>query len=110
MLSLRVSDANKQLLLTNQNFLPHLVSGLLFDATTAPVLLRADFEPIKASVQRDYAECLQQVRNLLRKRFLRISTGTIIDLHIHGGGGVVLVYGSSRCSSQGGGPCSKTRV
>lgn len=69
MLSLCVSDANKQLLLTNQNFLPHLVSGLLFDATTAPVLLRADFEPIKASVQRDYAECLQQVRIFYGKGF-----------------------------------------
>lgn len=66
LLSLCISDANKPLLLTNRNFLPHLVHGLLLE----PKHHRSkavhpgdptDFESVKAAIQRDYSECLQQL-------------------------------------------------
>eukprot|EP01043_Picozoa_sp_COSAG02_P051086 COSAG02_NODE_5334_length_4430_cov_2.102517_1_plen_616_part_00 len=58
LLNVCVSDTNKLLLLNNETFLPHVVDGLLLD----PAHPRADTpEPVKQVVQRDYAECLQQL-------------------------------------------------
>jgi hypothetical protein len=61
MLSLCISDAHKQQLLNNPQFLPHLVAGLLFDVQTASVMARPDFDGVKGAVQLLYAECLQQL-------------------------------------------------
>jgi hypothetical protein len=58
MLKLCISDAAKQMLLNNRDFIPHLLSGLLLD----PECARKDTaEEIKAVVQRDFAECIQQI-------------------------------------------------
>ena len=59
LLSLCISDAAKQLLLSsNAGFIPHLIDGLLLD----PEHPRKGFaEPVKAAVQRDFAECILQI-------------------------------------------------
>jgi hypothetical protein len=58
MLSLCISDFAKKMLLNNSGFIPHLVSGLLLD----PDHPRKDTpQATKAIVQRDFAECIQQL-------------------------------------------------
>jgi hypothetical protein len=58
MLHFCISDTNKQMLLNNSKFIPHLVHALLL----SPEHARKDTpEEIKAAVQRDFAECIQQV-------------------------------------------------
>jgi len=63
MLNLCISDGCKQMLLDNREFIPHLVSGLFLD----PELPRNGDPPtgapeaIKSVVQRDFAECIQQI-------------------------------------------------
>eukprot|EP01047_Picozoa_sp_COSAG01_P070812 COSAG01_NODE_10832_length_2072_cov_1.223517_2_plen_169_part_00 len=63
LLSLAVSDRNKRLLLDNEDFVPHLLDGLLMDPHHPQSLPASatDWEAVKAPVQRDYAECLQQL-------------------------------------------------
>eukprot|EP01052_Picozoa_sp_SAG31_P036695 SAG31_NODE_4619_length_3091_cov_2.016711_2_plen_133_part_00 len=61
--------------LQNADFVPHLLEGLLLLGDQEPRAQdgRTDFESVKARVQRDYAECLQQLalfepgREALRK-------------------------------------------
>ena len=58
LLSLCISDAAKHLLLGNAGFIPHLIDGLMLD----PEHPRKDTgEAIKTAVQRDFAECVQQI-------------------------------------------------
>ena len=58
LLSLCISDTAKQMLLNNAGFIPHLIDGLMLD----PEHPRKDTdETIKTAVQRDFAECLQQI-------------------------------------------------
>jgi hypothetical protein len=58
LLSLCISDAAKQMLLNNDGFIPHMIDGLMLD----PEHPRKDTdEAIKTAVQRDFAECLQQI-------------------------------------------------
>ena len=58
MLNLCISDAAKQMLLKNQRFIPHLVDGLLLN----PEHARKDTDQsIKAVIQRDFAESIQQM-------------------------------------------------
>jgi len=58
LLSLCISDAAKQMLLNNAGFTPHLIDGLMLD----PEHPRKDTdEAIKTAVQRDFAECVQQI-------------------------------------------------
>jgi hypothetical protein len=58
LLSLCISDVAKQMLLSNNGFIPHLLDGLMLD----PEHPRKDFdETIKTAVQRDFAECVQQI-------------------------------------------------
>jgi hypothetical protein len=58
LLSLCVSDVAKQMLLNNAGFIPHLIDGLMLD----PEHPRKDTDgAIKTAVQRDFAECLQQI-------------------------------------------------
>ena len=58
MLSLCISDAAKHMLLNNADFIPHLIDGLLLDSEHP----RKDAdEAIKTAVQRDFAECVQQI-------------------------------------------------
>jgi hypothetical protein len=58
MLSLCISDTAKQMLLNHSSFTSHLVNGLLLD----PAHARKDSdEAVKAAVQRDFAECIQQI-------------------------------------------------
>ena len=58
LLSLCISDAAKQMLLNNAGFIPHLIDGLMLD----PEHPRKDtVETIKTVVQRDFAECVQQI-------------------------------------------------
>lgn len=58
LLSLCISDVAKHLLLTNSGFIPHLIDGLMLD----PEHPRKDTdEEIKTAVQRDFAECIQQI-------------------------------------------------
>jgi hypothetical protein len=60
MLHFCISDTNKQMLLNNKGFIPHLVHALLLEGS--PEHARKDTpEEIKAAVQRDFAECIQQV-------------------------------------------------
>ena len=62
-LNLCISDSAKQMLLDNSGFIPHLVDGLLLD----PEHKRNGAPPVgapqhtKAVVQRDFAECIQQL-------------------------------------------------
>ena len=66
-LSLCISDSNKELLLRSDfdnsgklALIPHLITGLWLDADRPP---RPDVHhDVKAAVQRDYAECLLQAR------------------------------------------------
>lgn len=58
LLNLCVSDTTKPVLLNNPIFIPALLDGLLLD----PDHPRKDVdEQIKVAVQRDYAECIQQI-------------------------------------------------
>ena len=58
LLSLCISDNAKQMLLNNSSFIPHLIDGLMLD----PEHPRKDTdEAVKVAVQRDFAECLQQI-------------------------------------------------
>ena len=59
LLSLCISDAAKQMLLNdNAGFIPHMIDGLMLD----PEHPRKDTdEAIKTVVQRDFAECVQQI-------------------------------------------------
>ena len=58
LLSLCISDAAKQMLLNNAGFVPHMIDGLMLD----PEHPRKDTdEAIKTAVQRDFAECIQQI-------------------------------------------------
>ena len=58
LLSLCISDEVKQMLLSNSGFIPHLIDGLLLD----PEHPRKDCdEAVKTVVQRDFAECIQQI-------------------------------------------------
>ena len=49
--------------LQNADFVPHLLEGLLLLGDQEPRAQdgRTDFDGVKARVQRDYAECLQQL-------------------------------------------------
>ena len=58
LLSLCISDAAKRMLLNNDGFIPHLIDGLLLDPEHKRQT--AD-EAVKAVVQRDFTECLQQI-------------------------------------------------
>jgi len=58
LLSLCISDTAKQMLLNNAGFIPHLIDGLLLD----PEHPRKDTnDAVKTAVQRDFAECIQQI-------------------------------------------------
>ena len=58
LLSLCISDAAKHMLLSNAGFIPHLIDGLLLDHEHP----RKDTdEAVKTIVQRDFAECVQQI-------------------------------------------------
>ena len=62
-LNLCISDATKRMLLNNAGFIPHLIDGLLLDPEHArnsdpPV---GAPQAIRAVVQRDFAECIQQL-------------------------------------------------
>lgn len=58
MLNLCISDCSKQMLLNNRGFIPHLVDGLLLN----PEHPRKDTDQgIKAVIQRDFAESIQQI-------------------------------------------------
>lgn len=63
LLALCISDSHKKLLLTNPNAVTHLVYGLMLDPAHHRTGERdpTNFEGIKTAVQRDYAECLQQL-------------------------------------------------
>ena len=57
-LNLCVSDAGKEMLLNSTGFIPHLIHALLLD----PEHPRKDTEQaVKSVVQRDIAECIQQL-------------------------------------------------
>jgi hypothetical protein len=58
MLSFCISDAAKQMLLNNHKFIPHLLSGLMLDPKHAR---KETDEQIKSAVQKDFAECIQQI-------------------------------------------------
>ena len=58
LLSLCISDAAKLMLIGNSGLAPHLIDGLLLD----PEHPRKDTDQtIKAAIQRDFAECIQQI-------------------------------------------------
>jgi DNA-directed RNA polymerase specialized sigma24 family protein len=58
LLSLCINDVAKQMLLSNTGFIPLLIDGLLLD----PDHPRKDTDDaIKTAVQRDFAECIQQI-------------------------------------------------
>ena len=58
MLNLCISDSAKPMLLGSSECIPHLLDGLLLD----PEHPRKDTdEQIKSAVQRDFAECIQQL-------------------------------------------------
>ena len=58
MLNLCISDSAKPMLLESSECIPHLLDGLLLD----PEHPRKDTdEQIKSAVQRDFAECIQQL-------------------------------------------------
>ena len=58
LLSLCISDVAKQMLLSNDGFIPHLLDGLMLDLEHP----RKDTDvTIKTAVQRDFAECVQQI-------------------------------------------------
>ena len=58
MLSFCISDTAKHMLLSHSGLIPHLMDGLLLD----PEHPRKDTaHAIKTIVQRDYAECIQQI-------------------------------------------------
>ena len=58
MLSFCISDTVKQMLLNHSDFIPHLLDGLLLQ----PEHPRQGSDPVvKAAVQRDFAECIQQI-------------------------------------------------
>jgi len=58
LLNLCISDVAKQMLLNNTGFISLLIDGLLLD----PEHPRRDTdEAVKAAVQRDFAECVQQI-------------------------------------------------
>jgi len=58
MLNLCISDAAKPMLLGSSECIPHLLDGLMLD----PEHPRKDAdEQIKSAVQRDFAECIQQL-------------------------------------------------
>ena len=63
LLALCISDTHKTLLLANPAVVTHLVHGLMLDPAYHRTGERdtTDFAGIKAAVQRDYAECLQQL-------------------------------------------------
>ena len=56
-LSLCISDAHKELLLSNPGFISHCIDGLLLSVEVRPELS----QPVRASVQRNYAEVFQQL-------------------------------------------------
>ena len=56
--NLCISDVFKQLLLNNPTFIPLLIDGLLLDPEHPH---KASGEDVKAVVQRDFAECIQQL-------------------------------------------------
>ena len=58
LLSLCISDTAKQLLLSNESFIPHVIDGLMLDPEHPRK--EAD-EAVKTAVQRDFAECIQQM-------------------------------------------------
>jgi hypothetical protein len=58
MLNLCISDVAKQMLISNAGFIPHLVDGLLLNPEHPR---NGSDEAIKAIVQRDFAECIQQL-------------------------------------------------
>jgi hypothetical protein len=58
LLNVSISDRGKRLLLETSGFIPHLISGLLLDEDHP----RKDTDQeVKAAVQRDFAECIQQI-------------------------------------------------
>ena len=58
MLNLCISDSAKPMLLGSSEYIPHLLDGLMLD----PEHPRKDTdEQIKSAVQRDFAECIQQL-------------------------------------------------
>jgi hypothetical protein len=58
LLNLCISDSAKPMLLDNSDCIPHLLDGLMLD----PEHPRKDIdEQIKSAIQRDFAECIQQV-------------------------------------------------
>ena len=80
-LSLCISDSHKQLLLANPHALTHLLHGLMLD----PAHHRSDeaditdFEGVKAAVQKDYAECLQQLSLFPEGREAMIRDPAVIE-------------------------------
>jgi hypothetical protein len=60
MLNFCISDAAKLMLLTTPGFIPHLVNALLLDPEH-PRNVDGSPEAVRAIVQRDFAECIQQL-------------------------------------------------
>ena len=78
MLSLCISDTAKQMLLSsNAGFISHLIDGLMLDAEHP----RKDTdEAIKTAVQRDFAECVQQISLFPAGRAALTSDSAIVDV------------------------------
>ena len=89
LLSFCISDKYKELLLHSREFLPHLVSGLLFDPKTAMCLSNPHFDSsAKGAIQLQYAECLQQLSLYEPSRRAMIADaqvmGALRELTVHG--------------------------
>ena len=77
LLSLCISDAAKHLLLGNAGFIPHLIDGLMLD----PEHPRKDTdEAIKTAVQRDFAECVQQISLFPAGRAALTADSAVVDV------------------------------
>lgn len=64
MLSLCISDAAKPMLLRSPDFIPHLLDGLMLDPEHPRHKTQSGEDApleIKTAVQRDFAECIQQI-------------------------------------------------
>jgi hypothetical protein len=77
LLSLCISDTAKQMLLSTAGFIPLLINGLLLD----PEHPRKDTdEAIKTAVQRDFAECVQQISLFPAGRAALTADSAVVDV------------------------------
>ena len=77
LLSLCISDTAKQMLFSTAGFIPLLIDGLLLD----PEHPRKDTdEAIKTAVQRDFAECVQQISLFPAGRAALTADSAVVDV------------------------------